>query len=70
MLGEAGGDASEAFDDIEHSEEAKGRLPGMLVGVCPEVGRLRCPAECTDQKSMETGPPEQQCSNTAWIDSH
>ena len=32
ILAEAGQDATEAFEDVGHSDEARALLPGMLVG--------------------------------------
>ncbi|TFK55384.1 cytochrome b5 [Heliocybe sulcata] len=32
MLAEAGKDATEAFEDVGHSDEARAMMPGMLVG--------------------------------------
>jgi len=32
ILSEAGKDATEAFEDVGHSDEARGLLPGMLIG--------------------------------------
>jgi len=32
MLSEAGKDATEAFEDVGHSDEARALLPGLLVG--------------------------------------
>lgn len=37
MLGEAGRDASEAFEDVGHSDEARGLLDKYFVGNGPEV---------------------------------
>lgn len=37
LLGEAGKDATNAFEEIQHSEDARELLKEYLVGECPEV---------------------------------
>jgi cytochrome b involved in lipid metabolism len=37
MLGAAGEDATKAWEDIQHSEEAEEMMQRYLVGYCPEV---------------------------------
>jgi len=37
LLGECGRDATEAFEDVGHSDEAREMLKQYLVGVAPEV---------------------------------
>jgi len=39
LLGECGRDATEAFEDVGHSDEAREMLSQYLVGVAPEVSR-------------------------------
>jgi len=41
LLAEAGKDATEAFEDVGHSDEARGFLPGMLVGEFEKNGVLK-----------------------------
>lgn len=38
LLDEAGRDATEAFEDVGHSDEAHGLLKGFEIGVLKEVG--------------------------------
>lgn len=37
MLGAGGEDATKAWEDIQHSEEAQEMMQRYLVGYCPEV---------------------------------
>lgn len=37
MLGEAGKDATKAFEDIQHSNDARELMKDYLVGFCTEV---------------------------------
>lgn len=37
LFGEAGGDASKAWEDVQHSDDAKTLMKDYLVGYCPEV---------------------------------
>ncbi|KAK7054043.1 cytochrome b5-like heme/steroid binding domain-containing protein [Favolaschia claudopus] len=41
ILAESGQDATEAFEDVGHSEEARELLPGMLVGDFEETSELK-----------------------------
>ncbi|KAJ7129126.1 cytochrome b5-like heme/steroid binding domain-containing protein [Mycena filopes] len=41
ILSEAGQDASEAFEDVGHSDEARELLPGMLVGEFEKNSELK-----------------------------
>nr|GAT47680.1 predicted protein [Mycena chlorophos] len=41
MTAEAGQDATEAFEDVGHSDEARDLLPGMLIGNFEENSELK-----------------------------
>ncbi|KAJ7886730.1 cytochrome b5-like heme/steroid binding domain-containing protein [Mycena leptocephala] len=41
ILAESGQDATEAFEDVGHSDEARELLPGMLVGEFEKNGELK-----------------------------
>jgi hypothetical protein len=41
LYGEAGRDATEAFEDVGHSDEAREILDKYLVGTCSEVSLCR-----------------------------
>ncbi|KAJ7098673.1 cytochrome b5-like heme/steroid binding domain-containing protein [Mycena belliarum] len=41
ILAEASQDATEAFEDVGHSDEARELLPGMLVGAFEKDGELK-----------------------------
>ncbi|KAF9647306.1 cytochrome b5 [Thelephora ganbajun] len=41
LFAEAGRDATEAFEDVGHSDEARGYLPSMLVGDFENDGALK-----------------------------
>ena len=47
-----GKDATEAFEDVGHSDEARGLLPGLLVGELDEAS-----------VSIQSNPPEQENSS-------
>lgn len=42
LLGEAGKDATEAFEDVGHSEEARRLMDQYLVGTCKTVSIQSC----------------------------
>jgi cytochrome b involved in lipid metabolism len=37
LLGEAGSDATKAWEEVQHSDDAKELMKDYLVGYCPEV---------------------------------
>ncbi|KAL8278321.1 hypothetical protein RQP46_009213 [Phenoliferia psychrophenolica] len=45
LLGEAGKDATEAFEDVGHSDEAREILDKYLVGTCAEAAPTGPPAK-------------------------
>jgi len=50
-LAEAGKDATEAFEDVGHSDEARALLPGMLVGEFEKDGTLKAKSASTNQSA-------------------
>jgi len=52
ILAEAGRDATEAFEDVGHSDEARGHLPGLLVGEIEQDGAQKL--KTTTQASQST----------------
>ncbi|KZT29405.1 cytochrome b5 [Neolentinus lepideus HHB14362 ss-1] len=53
MLAEAGKDATEAFEDVGHSDEARAMMPAMLVG---DFGSLDL--KNTAKSAVSGNPPE------------
>jgi len=54
LLGEAGRDATEAFEDVGHSDEARELMEQYYVGTCPEGAPTKNPIG--DAKAALNGP--------------
>jgi cytochrome b involved in lipid metabolism len=53
ILAEAGKDATQAFEDVGHSDEARDLLPPLLVGAFEKGGALKI----SDTKTSGSGAP-------------
>jgi len=68
ILSEAGKDATEAFEDVGHSEEARVLLPGMLVGVFEKgTNEVKAKAYQSTAAAAAMENAVQQTSNLAYL---
>jgi len=68
ILSEAGKDATEAFEDVGHSDEARALLPGLLVGDFekgPNVDKAKVYQSTAAAAAMENAV--QQTSNVSYL---
>ncbi|KAF8214095.1 cytochrome b5-like heme/steroid binding domain-containing protein [Mycena galopus ATCC 62051] len=67
ILAETGQDATEAFEDVGHSDEARELLPGMLVGNFEQNGELKLKSgAAAAQASRITAAAEQGSNLMYW----
>jgi len=60
ILAEAGRDATEAFEDVGHSDEARALLPDMYVGdIDPKSGAIKSNSSSSHDKSKVSNAVEQ-----------
>ncbi|KAF8345569.1 cytochrome b5-like heme/steroid binding domain-containing protein [Amanita rubescens] len=60
ILAEAGRDATEAFEDVGHSDEARALLPNMYVGdIDPKSGSIKSTSSSSYDKSKVSNAVEQ-----------
>ncbi|KAJ7771066.1 cytochrome b5-like heme/steroid binding domain-containing protein [Mycena maculata] len=68
ILAESGQDATEAFEDVGHSDEARELLPGMLVGEFEKNGelKLKSGAAAAQANRVSSAVVEQGSSMMYW----
>ncbi|TFY72963.1 hypothetical protein EVG20_g5 [Dentipellis fragilis] len=66
ILSEAGKDATEAFEDVGHSDEARELLPGMLVGEFEKDSELKT-SKVFNSNSSAVDNAVQQGSNVMYF---
>ncbi|KAJ7771077.1 cytochrome b5-like heme/steroid binding domain-containing protein [Mycena maculata] len=68
ILAESGRDATEAFEDVGHSDEARELLPGMLVGEFEKNGelKLKSGAAAAQANRVSSAVVEQGSSMLSW----
>lgn len=54
LLGECGRDATEAFEDVGHSDEARDMLKQYLVGTGPDGSAPKSPAKAGSSASSQS----------------
>jgi len=59
ILAEASKDATQAFEDVGHSDEARELLPGLLVGDFEKDGALKLSSMTTNSSGGVSGAVEQ-----------
>ncbi|KAJ7159419.1 cytochrome b5-like heme/steroid binding domain-containing protein [Mycena filopes] len=66
MISEAGQDATEAFEDVGHSDEARELLPAMLVGNLEQNSELKSGAAAAQASRASSAVVEQGSSAMYW----
>ncbi|KAJ7068788.1 cytochrome b5-like heme/steroid binding domain-containing protein [Mycena amicta] len=66
MTAESGQDASEAFEDVGHSDEARELLPGMLIGKFDENSGLKIKSGAAAAQGARVSSVEQGSTIMYW----
>ncbi|KIJ69843.1 hypothetical protein HYDPIDRAFT_104471 [Hydnomerulius pinastri MD-312] len=67
ILAEGGKDATEAFEDVGHSDEARELLPAMLIGEFEKDGALKLKSTTTSSSSAAVSNAVEQGSNIMYF---
>ncbi|KAI0278868.1 cytochrome b5 [Russula aff. rugulosa BPL654] len=67
ILAEAGKDATEAFEDVGHSDEARALLPGMLIGEFEKGANVKAKSYQSTAAAAAMDNAVQQTSNVFYV---
>ncbi|KAF7775784.1 hypothetical protein Agabi119p4_4177 [Agaricus bisporus var. burnettii] len=67
ILAEAGQDATEAFEDVGHSDEARALLPGMFIGDFEEGSELKIKSGAAEAQAKRVAGAVEQGSNLMYF---
>ncbi|EAU84237.1 hypothetical protein CC1G_08167 [Coprinopsis cinerea okayama7 len=67
ILAEAGQDATEAFEDVGHSDEARALLPGMLVGEFEQTSEIKLTSGAAAAQANRVSGAVEQGSNLMYF---
>ncbi|TFK28934.1 cytochrome b5 [Coprinopsis marcescibilis] len=67
ILAEGGQDATEAFEDVGHSDEARALLPGMLVGDFEQTNEIKLSSGASAAQAKRVSGAVEQSSNAMYF---
>ncbi|KAF5364272.1 hypothetical protein D9756_000287 [Leucocoprinus leucothites] len=67
ILAEAGQDATEAFEDVGHSDEARALLPDMLVGEFEQGSEIKLKSGAAEAQAKRVASAVEQGSNLMYF---